>query len=302
MTKTTSDRGIKAIALREGEVLHGYLDSKGLLTVGTGHLCKPGEPYKLHQPITQAESDRLLKQDLKEAEDAVNGDVHVALSQNEFDALVSFVVNIGVNGFKKSTVVKRLNKSDHPGAASAMLMWKKPPEIIGRRKTEVHQFLTPDPKSVQPASISISSSSPIFSIGANVSSSLAQQPTSSDSDQRAGAADVEPPPLPDIPPTAAAPIPDVTVDKQHMSLWTRLVSIGTAIFGGAMFLKTNLESVYNKAVDAIDGRVIAYAVLSAGLIALGIWLYNNGRKGANDITRDKIATAADPDAPTVKVV
>lgn len=96
----------------------------------------------------------------------------------------------------------------------------------------------------------------------------------------------------------AAPI---VVDKQHMSLSTRLVSVGTVIFGGVMFVKNNLESVYNKAVDSIDGKIIVYAVLSAGLIALGFWLYNNGRKGANDITRDKIAAAADKDSNTVKV-
>lgn len=142
----TSDRGIKAIKVREGEILKGYLDSKGLLTVAVGHLVKPGEPYKLHQPITQAESTRLLKLDLEEAEKAVNS-IKVPMSQNQFDALVSFTINIGIRGFTKSQVAKRLKARDYDGAANAMMNWVKPVEITGRRKTEKAQFLRPDPNS-----------------------------------------------------------------------------------------------------------------------------------------------------------
>lgn len=140
----TSPKGIKAISLREGTVLHGYLDSKGLLTVGVGHLVQPGEPYTLGGKITQAESDRLLAQDLHKAESTVNSTVKVPLTQNQFDALVSFVVNIGDGGFRKSQVLKKLNERDYNGAARALMNWVKPPEITGRRKSEQKQFLTPD--------------------------------------------------------------------------------------------------------------------------------------------------------------
>lgn len=139
----TSDKGIKAITQREGEVLKGYKDSKGLLTVGVGHLVKPGEPYKLNQPITREESQRLLREDLTKFEFCVNTNVHVPLNQNQFDALVSFAFNIGTEGFKRSTVLKKLNRKDYAGAAQAMMNWAKPPEIAGRRRTEVKQFLTP---------------------------------------------------------------------------------------------------------------------------------------------------------------
>lgn len=144
----TSKEGLRLITQREGMILHGYKDSKGLLTIGVGHLVKKGEPYKLNQPITREESDRLLIADLAKAEAAVNS-LGVDLSQNEFDALVSLTFNIGVGtvkprtGFKGSTVARKLKAGDHNGAAEAILLWNKPPEIQGRRRGEYHQFKTP---------------------------------------------------------------------------------------------------------------------------------------------------------------
>lgn len=151
----TSDNGIKQIKLREGEILHGYLDSKGLLTIGVGHLVKKGEFYRLHQTITLEESTRLLRADLKHAEDAVNSIVKVPLTQNQFDALISFVINVGTNGFQNSTVVRKLNLKQYDNAANAFMLWCKPKEITGRRITEKKQFLTPDAKSVSEATATV---------------------------------------------------------------------------------------------------------------------------------------------------
>jgi lysozyme len=140
----TSAFGIKAIAKREGTILHVYKDSKGLPTAGVGHLITAAEKaeYPVGKHITQAQSDNWLAVDLKECEDAVNS-LGVSLKQNEFDALVSLTFNIGVAGFKRSTVARRLRAGDKKGAAEAILMWNKPPEIQGRRRTEYNQFLTP---------------------------------------------------------------------------------------------------------------------------------------------------------------
>jgi lysozyme len=140
----TSAFGIKAIAKREGTILHVYKDSKGLPTAGVGHLITASEKaeYPVGKHITQAQSDQWLAADLKECEDAVNS-LGVSLKQNEFDALVSLAFNIGVAGFKRSTVARRLKAGDKKGAAEAILMWNKPPEIQGRRRTEYNQFLTP---------------------------------------------------------------------------------------------------------------------------------------------------------------
>ena len=149
MSKTTSDNGIKAIKAREGEVLHGYLDSVKKLTVGVGHLVLPGEPYKLNQPITAAESTKLLRQDLKSAEGAVNNGVTVPISQNQFDALVSLTFNIGNGAFAKSSLLKKLNAKDYQGCADGFLAWNKAggkvaKGLVTRRNAERLQFMTPD--------------------------------------------------------------------------------------------------------------------------------------------------------------
>lgn len=137
-------RGIAAIEQREGEKLVGYRDSRGLPTIGVGHLIKSGEPYHVGGAITQAECDRLLEMDLQEAEHAINSLVQVPLTQNQFDALVSFVINIGVGGFKGSATLHFLNAKNYNEAAQAMMHFVKPPEITNRRRSEVRQFLTSD--------------------------------------------------------------------------------------------------------------------------------------------------------------
>jgi lysozyme len=84
----------------------------------------------------------VLREDLAERfEPAVRESVRTQLKQNQFDALVSMAFNIGAGGFRGSTVVKRLNARDFGGAADAMLLWRRPPEIIPRRRRERELFL-----------------------------------------------------------------------------------------------------------------------------------------------------------------
>lgn len=139
----TSKHGIKLIEAREGIRLKVYRDSKGLPTVGVGHLIVPEDGLKVGNVITQEQCDAFLAEDLKKAEAPVNA-VGVPLKQWQFDALVSLVVNIGGGGFSRSSVRKRLQAKDYNGAAKAMMMWVTPREITGRRQTEQNQFLHPD--------------------------------------------------------------------------------------------------------------------------------------------------------------
>jgi GH24 family phage-related lysozyme (muramidase) len=133
----TSAKGRAKIKEREGERLTAYRDSKGIPTIGVGHIAG----VKMGQKITAAESDRLLAADLRIAEAAINETVTVPLTQDQFDALVSMVFNIGAGGWRKSTCLRRLNAGDYAGCARAMMMWNKPPEITGRRRGEMVQFL-----------------------------------------------------------------------------------------------------------------------------------------------------------------
>lgn len=105
----TSDYGIEQIKEHEALRLEWYKDQAGIPTIGYGHVIKPNESY-LYDGITEAQATELLRQDLKEAEDAVNRSIDVPLQQNEFDALVSLVFNIGGGAFRSSTVRKRINE------------------------------------------------------------------------------------------------------------------------------------------------------------------------------------------------
>ena len=125
----------------EGFRNKAYRDSKGLLTIGVGHLIKPGEEHLKSAVLTDEQVKELLKSDLKWCSEAVENSVRVPLTQSQFDALYSLCFNIGETAFKKSTVVKRLNANDYHGAADAILMWNKPAVLEKRRRRERELFL-----------------------------------------------------------------------------------------------------------------------------------------------------------------
>lgn len=133
---------IDYIMEEEGFRTKAYRDSKGLLTIGVGHLIKADEPHLKTAELTHEEVMELLRSDLKWCSEAVERAVRVPLTQSQFDALYSLCFNIGETNFRKSTVLKRLNAGDYHGAADAILMWNKPPELQKRRKRERALFLS----------------------------------------------------------------------------------------------------------------------------------------------------------------
>ncbi len=147
---TVSQKGLEFLVAQEGFIPYAYNDSQGHATFGVGHLLH-------HGPVTAADRKqwgtkenpkpralvlRVLREDLaKRFEPAVRDTIKTPLKEHQFDALVSFAFNIGTNGFRGSTVAKRLNARDFAGAADAMLMWRRPPEIVPRRRRERELFL-----------------------------------------------------------------------------------------------------------------------------------------------------------------
>jgi len=129
------------ITKEEGARNKAYKDSKGLWTIGVGHLIKPDEQHLLTATLTDEQVEDLLKSDLKWCSEAVESSVKVPLEQHQFDALYSLCFNIGGTAFKNSTVVKRINANDIKGAADAIEMWNKPAVLINRRKREKALFL-----------------------------------------------------------------------------------------------------------------------------------------------------------------
>jgi len=144
-----SERGIDLLKSFEGRELEAYQDIAGVWTIGYGHTGPDVEPG---MRISEREAEALLRKDLRPREDAVDRLASVPLNQNEFDALVSFVYNVGVDAFSGSTARKRLNRGDRLGAADALTWWNKATvggvlrEVLGltrRRAAEKALFLTP---------------------------------------------------------------------------------------------------------------------------------------------------------------
>ena len=129
------------ITKEEGAKNKAYKDTKGLWTIGVGHLIKSDEQNLITATLTDDQVKDLLKSDLKWCSEAVESSVKVPLTQNQFDALYSLCFNIGGTNFAKSTVVKKINENDLQGAADAILMWNKPAVLEGRRKRERALFL-----------------------------------------------------------------------------------------------------------------------------------------------------------------
>lgn len=138
--KKLDQAGIEFLILNEGIRLKPYLDSVGIPTIGIGNTYyENGKRVKMTDPpISKARAIELFQSVVKHYETAVWSVTRDDLNQNQFNALVSFTYNIGVAGFKGSTVLKRINAgASRELIEKAFLMWRKPPEIIGRRKREV---------------------------------------------------------------------------------------------------------------------------------------------------------------------
>lgn len=138
-----SNNGINLVKRFEGLELKAYRDSVGILTIGYGHTYA----VKAGDAITGEKADAFLREDLQVAELTVNTSVKVKLTQGQFDALVSFVFNLGSGNFVKSTLIKKLNAGDYAGAADEFGKWvnaggKRLPGLVKRRAAEREVFLT----------------------------------------------------------------------------------------------------------------------------------------------------------------
>lgn len=138
-----SQEGIDLIKQFEGLRLEAYKDAVGVWTIGYGHTktAKPG------MKIDKEKAEQLLKQDLKRFEQAVLKNVTVSINQDQFDALVSFSFNVGINAFKNSTLLEELNQGNYEGAKQEFYKWvygdgQKLEGLVRRRKQEAQLFAT----------------------------------------------------------------------------------------------------------------------------------------------------------------
>ena len=75
--------------------------------------------------IDEHKADDILRRDVELSADGVDGVVDVALAQHEFDALVSFAFNLGLQNLQQSTLLKRVNEQRFDLAASEFDRWNK---------------------------------------------------------------------------------------------------------------------------------------------------------------------------------
>jgi lysozyme len=148
-----SPHGLELIEQWEGFKTTVYKDSAGLPTIGVGHLLTKSElssgkisidgiPVKYGNGLTAQQVTDLLAQDIQPAATTVNNNVKVPLTQNQFDALVSFTFNVGVGAFTSSTLLKLLNQKQYDQVPTQLLRWTRAggqvvQGLVNRRNNEI---------------------------------------------------------------------------------------------------------------------------------------------------------------------
>ena len=144
---------VSRAALKLVKRFEGYRRSAAQLadgrwTIGYGHT----KTARAGAVVSEDDAEALLIYDMLEIAGALNDWIYTPLTQNQFDALAAFVFNIGVDNFRRSAVLRRLNEGSMLQAACAMEMWRKADfegerilidALVRRRAAEKVLFLTP---------------------------------------------------------------------------------------------------------------------------------------------------------------
>lgn len=142
MARQINKLGLDHIKQWEGLRTTAYKDVAGIWTIGYGHTAAAGEPKpKAGMKITEKRATEILMSDLGQYEQAVEDAVKVDINDNQFAALVSFTYNVGIGAFKKSTLLKKLNKGDYDSVPTEIMKWtkaggKRVQGLVNRRRAE----------------------------------------------------------------------------------------------------------------------------------------------------------------------
>jgi GH24 family phage-related lysozyme (muramidase) len=162
--KHLSDAGTRFIATFEGFGRRLYNDVAGHCTIGYGHLvhrgnCTGREPQRFRAGLSESEALDLLREDAALRVSVVRAAVTVALTQNQFDALVSFVFNVGETNFGTSTLLRKLNEGNYDSVPTELKRWVnaggKPVQgLVRRRAEEADLFVRADKSQPDPDGVS----------------------------------------------------------------------------------------------------------------------------------------------------
>ena len=142
----TSEDGLNLIKRYEGCEPRMYYCPAGKATIGYGHLCigKEKEYFK-DKTMTEMEMTNLLKRDVGFAEAAIRRYVKVSLTQGQYDALVSFIFNLGAGAFRSSTLLRVLNRGSYGECPRQINRWTRASGrvllgLVRRRAAEVQSW------------------------------------------------------------------------------------------------------------------------------------------------------------------
>lgn len=133
----TSESGLALIRQFEGLRLRAYRDAVGVATIGYGTT----RGVKMGQEISKERAEELLREDVARFEGYIDRLVRVPLTQGQYDALSSFVYNLGPGALEGSTLLRLLNAGDYSGAAAQFDRWvyasgRKLSGLVKRRAAE----------------------------------------------------------------------------------------------------------------------------------------------------------------------
>ncbi len=144
-----SKNGLDLIKSFEGFSSKPYLCPAGVPTIGYGTTLYPnGAHVKMtDKPIREEDAVSILRYWIDRTYGAsVNRYIQKDITQNQYDALVSFAYNLGIGALKSSTLLKRVNQGKNKKASKEFLKWdhagrKRLAGLTRRRKAESEMFL-----------------------------------------------------------------------------------------------------------------------------------------------------------------
>lgn len=140
----TSKRGVELLIQFEGYRGEAYRCPAGVVTIGFGFV----KGVQMGDKMSRSEAAERLKRELVEYEEGVLSAMTRTPTQPQFDACVVFAFNVGVAGFRKSSVLKAHNRGDFQAAARAFSLWNRAggkvwPGLTRRRAAEAALYLEP---------------------------------------------------------------------------------------------------------------------------------------------------------------
>lgn len=139
--------GLEIIKKWEGFKAQAYLDPIKIPTIGYGTIKVDGKPVKLGMTCTKEQAEKWLEEHVnEEVVPCIEKLVKVPLTQYQFDALCSFIYNLGCGNFSNSTLLRLLNEKDYLGASKQFIKWNRAggkilTGLTNRRRDETSLFL-----------------------------------------------------------------------------------------------------------------------------------------------------------------